>query len=643
MLLCLSVIAQDPLQTRVSVSAANIPVEALLAEVSQQSDLRFSYNPDVLPGGTINGDFANVTVKAVLNETLGKDYQYKVRGSYVIIQPAKDKQGGQKSAIQFSGQVVDAATGETLSNASIYEVYNLTATLSEDDGSYNLSATYEDDVAVFAISRENYQDTIIRVNRLQIEPLRIALKPLDEPAQERRRFIRNTDSTKIARFFVNSKAKLHMRNVYLQEHSFAQLSFLPGLGTNGFLSGKVSNNVSVNMIAGLGYSVNGVEVGGMFNLDRQDVDGFQVAGFGNVVGGKVIGTQIGGFLNLALGSIDGLQLAGFVNTTRESVDGVQIAGFTNLSDSVTGLQLSGFYNLVIGQLDGAQITGFLNTSTGNADGLQLAGFANLSGKGLDGSLDGVQIAGFLNTAIGAVDGFQLAGFTNVSAASVKGSQISGFTNVADSVDGLQLSGFVNLATADLDGVQIAGFFNRARVVRGVQIGIVNVARRVEKGATIGLFNFVKEGLHKFQLEANDVTPFNASFRGGTRNFYSLLSAGLRPGDEGLWSAGWGVGTAVSFAKEKLYVDLEASSHMLQPLERFISGTSNDHRLSVNAGYRLNARVSINAGPVLHWYQYGSKNGLPEFGERFGKNPIAESGGTASFRKMWIGYQAAVRF
>ncbi len=635
--------AQDPLQSRVSLSAVNAPVEQLLAEVSEQSNIRFSYNPDILPADPVEGHFANATVKSVLNEALGKDYQYKVRGSYVIIQPAKEKQGGQKADIKFSGQIVDAVTGQRLPNASIYEVHNLTATLSEDDGSYNLSATYEDEVAIFAISRENYQDTIIRISKPQIEPLRIELKPLAQPEQERRRFVLNTDSTKIAQFFVSAKARLHMRNVDLQEHSVVQVSFLPGISTNGFLSGKVSNNFSLNVLAGLGYSVNGVEVAGMVNIDRKDVNGFQLAGFANVAGGRVIGSQTSGFVNLALGSLDGLQLAGFVNTTRESVDGAQIAGFTNLSDSVTGLQLSGFHNHTIGRLNGVQISGFTNISHGDADGLQLSGFLNISGKGLNGSLDGAQIAGFMNTAVGDVDGLQLAGFLNIAGASLNGPQISGFMNLADSVDGLQLGGFTNIAGADLDGVQISGFFNRARVVRGVQIGIVNVAQNVEKGAAIGVFNFVRDGLHKFQVEANDVTPFNLSFRGGTKSFYTLLSAGAKPGAEGLWSAGMGIGTELTLAKEKLYVDLEAASYMLQPLERFINGTSNDYRFSVNLGYHLGSWASVNAGPALHWYHYSSEDGLNDFPNRFGANSFSEVEGPASFRKMWVGYQAAVRF
>ena len=48
---------------------------------------------------------------------------------------------------------------------------------------------------------------------------------------------------------------------------------------------------------------------------------------------------------------------------------------------------------------------------------------------------------------------------------------------------------------------------------------------MESGATIGLLNIVKTGLHKFQIDHQDVTDVNLSFRSGTQHFYSVLTAG----------------------------------------------------------------------------------------------------------------------
>lgn len=568
-----SLIAQDLLKKKVSLTLEGSSLQQALAEISKQADCRFSYNPDLLPAKVPSGTYSDIALEEALKRIVGNNFAYKVRGSYVIIQPATEKHSG-KSNIEFAGEVVDARTGKRLSNTSVYEVNNLSSTLSGDDGSYKLSTFFQGGITAFAISKENYRDTIIRVSGPQIEPIRVELQPIEMPEIVKdRNLFAWVDSLDVVEFLINTKTRLHMRNVDMAEQRWAQLSLVPVVGTNGLMGGKVSNNVSLNMFGGYAHSVKGVELGGFFNIDRMGVSGAQAAGFLNVVGGKVSGAQMAGFVNLTPGGVAGAQLAGFVNHAGTDFVGAQGAGFVNISNRTRGTQLSGFTNFTLFEMHGFQGSGFLN----------------------------------------------LAG-------SVRGAQATGFLNMAKSVSGVQISGLLNVA----------------KTVSGFQIGIVNVAQKVEKGATIGILNLVKEGLHEFALEANDVTPVHIAFRSGTRKFYSVLSAGLRPVPDGLWTAGLGFGTEVSWT-EKLYTNIELSNHVVQPIEAFLAAYTSDSRVNIHFGYTLKKWLSLNAGPVLHLYNASPIGEVAAFSSAFGNNPLFERTGPNSLSKMWIGYSTSIRF
>ena len=81
-----------------------------------------------------------------------------------------------------------------------------------------------------------------------------------------------------------------------------QVSIFPYLGTNRQLSGNVINDYSFNIFGGYSRGVRKLEIGGFFNIDRDDVDGFQFAGIFNAVGGKVSAMQFAGLANLNLNS-----------------------------------------------------------------------------------------------------------------------------------------------------------------------------------------------------------------------------------------------------------------------------------------------------------------------------------------------------
>src|SRR5690606_7940024 len=108
--------------------------------------------------------------------------------------------------------------------------------------------------------------------------------------------------------FVSSELLSRTQNTNLIKRRFAQISFLPMLGSNLAMSGLVENNVSVNVLAGYAYGVRGFEMGGRFNVTRKEMHGAQIAGLGNLVGGNGTGFQMGGLINHNRGSFSGVQI-----------------------------------------------------------------------------------------------------------------------------------------------------------------------------------------------------------------------------------------------------------------------------------------------------------------------------------------------
>jgi hypothetical protein len=528
--------AQQLSDERISIAFAKTEIMEALSLLQVKSPWRFSYNPDAIPAGTINQSYTDEPLGFILNELLGEGFEYKIRGSYLIIQRRHHNDEKESNPIKVSGQIVDSKTGSNIQNVSIYEVNNLTASLSNEDGSYHLATDTYKPFTILAISKEHYKDTLITVSSLNV-PILITLQPL--PIKENPEF-----SKRQARFdkFINSgDVRQHGKNVELQEERLMQVSFLPVLGTNGVLGGKVSNKTSLNVIAGYSYGTNGAELGGVLNMNRGSMKGTQVAGVSNLVGDKV----------------DGVQIAGASNTNLNYGTGLQLSGAMNSSGAFDGAQISGAYNYVKHR--------------------------------------------------------------------IKGLQLSGAMNYAGEVDGLQLSGAVNYTN----------------LLNGVQLGVVNIAKKVDKGIMIGVINVAFEnGIFRFELEHNDLTHYNVNLKTGTKLFHTVFSAGIKPtSDQKLWSYGMGFGSQF-INKEKMYFGLDATSNTIQPLSGYRDGLTMDNRLNISYGINLAEHLSINFGPVIHYYIFDyNKPERISFYDSIGLKPFFKK----SNQKAWVGYHIGIRF
>jgi hypothetical protein len=183
--------------------------------------------------------------------------------------------------------------------------------------------------------------------------------------------------------------------------SAANVSFVYPLGTHGKYSKDRQFGFSLNLLSGITGGVNGVELGGLYNRNKQYVKGVQVAGILNYTGGFSKGLQMGG-VNNTVKKTSNVQLAGIFNNTVELNDGLQAGGIFNIAGKSSGAQIAGVFNCA---------------KTSSA--VQLAGIMNLTKEG-----NKIQISGILNNAqtsttqisllnIAGNTGFQM-GLVNIS-------------------------------------------------------------------------------------------------------------------------------------------------------------------------------------------------------------------------------------
>jgi len=519
----------------VSLNLENASYQSVFQTLTTLTGKKFAYNSDLIPDKPVNVKAEQEPLAMVLKKILGSELSYVERGHYIIIVSAEKPK--KQVSVTTQGEILDADTHEELAEVSVYEVNRLTSAMTDHFGKYTLTATVPDEVAFIAISKANYQDTVIQVSAKD-RFFTVLLKPIQEIQQQN-----PTDTLKLVQFFARNKVRKHANNVSLTERRLAQVSLTPGLSTNGFISGKISNVVSFNIIAGYAHSLHGVELGGFINMERMEGSGLQMAGAINIVGSHFHGNQWAGASNITLQDMAGFQAAGCSNHTKKVV--------------------------------------------------------------------GFQMAGVLNTA--------------------------------SETRGLQMSGFANHTSGTLKGIQLAGFINRTGTLKGMQIGIVNLAKEVESGFSIGLINLFKDELHQLEASANDVTPYNLSFKSGLNHFYSIISAGIDPHAGQLWSYGLGFGTQRAL-NQVLLASTELSINTLQPLNSaFMDGFNSDLRWALRMGGQLTRKISIHGGPVLHYYFFGRHGQNPEFSHRFGTNALYQKTDGNALTKAWVGYEAAIRF
>ena len=321
-----------------------------------------------------------------------------------------------------SGYVYDEQSGAAINEASIYEKTILASAMSNEEGFFKIKLkSSRSGTAELTVSKEFYEDTTVKIQPRFDQQLSITMMPVELPGStevitpedyltpDSLKVITDTtqaanspvitDSIKVqqtgvGKFLISGKQKIQSLNLknFFATRPF-QVSVVPGLSTHGQLSSQVVNNFSLNIFGGYTAGTNGLEIGGLFNIDKKDVKYFQAAGLFNSVGGEVKGFQVAGINNLVQDSVEGMQAAGINNFVTGKMSGFQVAGvYNHVSDSVKGVQIAGVGNFSKEKVSGVQIAGVSNISNREMNGVQIAGVINYTKK-----LRGVQI-GLINIA-----------------------------------------------------------------------------------------------------------------------------------------------------------------------------------------------------------------------------------------------------
>lgn len=376
--------AQSLLEKSVGLEARDEPLGQLLEEIGRQGGFYFSYHSKVVPDDSlVTITIPNAPVGEVLNRLLPASLEFLEAGSHVIIRSRRqvlefilEDISERGNAFIVSGKVLDPRTGQALPNASVYERQLLLATLTDKRGQFRLRVRDRYHTVALTASKALYEDATVFVQLRGVVVL-----PRPEQAGDQDSWFNGEEQqgeverTALGRFLVSSGQRIQSLNLreFFTENP-VQASLTPGLSSQGRLSGQLVNKVSINLLGGYTAGVDGVEIAGVFNINRKSVRHVQAAGAFNIVGGSAHGVQIAGLHNLVLGAVRGLQAAGGFNVVKGDVDGVQVAGWVNFANHLRGVQV-GVVN--IADSSSGYSIGLVNIIRNNGY-LQVHAFANES-------------------------------------------------------------------------------------------------------------------------------------------------------------------------------------------------------------------------------------------------------------------------
>ena len=420
--------AQSVLNKAISVNINALPLEKALQLISNKGNFYFSYNSNIIPKNKqVSYTANNKSIHEVLDVILEAKYEYIVSNNYIILKllPAKlvivTKQAVLEERLYaISGYVFEEETKMKISDASIFEKKQLALATTNNQGFFKIRLKSKYNKAALTISKEMYNDTTVEVSPRYNQTLNVSLipsyrtyevttiRPQDylidtsystllpgtslKPSINRIGDTIEVEKTRAAKFLLSTRQKIQSLNLknFFTSRPY-QVSFTPGLSSQGKLSAQVTNNISLNVLGGYTGGVNGVEVGGLFNINKRNVKYAQVAGLLNINGESMFGAQVAGLNNTVLGGVNGVHAAGISNIVRGQLNGVQVAGIYNhVSNTVKGIQVAGISNFAKEKVNGMQISGIGNIAYRQMNGIQVGGIFNYAKR-----LRGVQI-GLIN-------------------------------------------------------------------------------------------------------------------------------------------------------------------------------------------------------------------------------------------------------
>lgn len=336
--------AQNVLQKEISVGFQQCTLAEALKEIGQQAGFTFSYSGKVIPGDSlINFVALHQPIHRILSQLIKKPLRYEVQNNYVIISTLVSGLtflhtdiNLENNSYTIDGFIADEQTGQRVPNVSVYEKRELVSTLTDANGYFKLKVKIGDPHALdITASKLRFRDTTIHfLHTVEISNKNAAGKG------EFQRGAGSIENDVLSRFFLSTRQRIQSLNIpnFFASRPF-QVSLSPGLSSHGLMSSQVVNRFSMNLAGGYTAGVNGLELGGLFNINKKDARYLQLAGVFNLVGGTVTGLQLAGVNNKALSDVNGIQIAGFMNSAKGTATGMQLSALHNEAHVLKGLQI----------------------------------------------------------------------------------------------------------------------------------------------------------------------------------------------------------------------------------------------------------------------------------------------------------------
>lgn len=576
------------LEREISLSVKNEAITQVLSKIAQQSGVIFSYSPQLLKDiAPLSLHVKNKSLREVLASILPLSIEFKAKNNYIILKE-KLNQGGSKTK-KVSGYVYDASTDKKLANVTVYDKKSLESATTNEYGYYSITVPATN--SSLTVNRVSYEDTAIVLTA----SAGLVLTNISIQAKTDSSKLKDSVAWRLKLQIISSQTNAGLKKITDYWHTLYvsdslerkfQISFLPFIGTNHKLSGNVINKFSINILGGYSRGTKEFEIGGLFNVDKENVKGIQIGGLFNLVGDSMRGIQIGGLTNINGKKTDGIQIAGLNNMNEGPVKGIQIAGLMNYNEHFSG-------------------------------GTSIAGLLSMNQK-----VKGLQIAG-LSTINDTSQAFSIAGLINLARHHKKASGVAGLINSTQTGE---------------SKFQAAILLNKTQHNSGIQLGLINVSD-TSSGIPIGFFSIVKKGLHQLELSADELQYFNLNFRTGVPAFYNIVSGSIQPYQGTvLWSFGYGIGTSFR-VKNKFRSDI--TLHVKNLTIGSTYGAVNQRiQLYWGLEYKLKPKISFAFGPTGNLFLVSEVNKFQDLVPSYSRSSIRSSGLLAYY---WVGLQVSLRF
>lgn len=381
---------QTELKQPVSLDMRQQSLSNVFSTITAKTGFRFSYNARLLDAEKkVSIRVKNQPLDKVLAQLLPAEIQYKVIGKYIILSAAK--------------------TEEIVENKIPLKPIN------EIDTLYIQNNFLLNRGMLFNNCHNNITINIEEMNKklvLLAIGMSAATANMSAQPEEKTGLLHN-----LVEKVTTITSTITTTEPTVRETKPLQLTFVYPLGTGGVNAFHNEYKFSLNILGGATGKVNGLELGGIINVNKFSVKGVQAAGVINFTGISS---------NTEYRS-NAVQLAGCINFNNKGVS-EQFAGCINLSDT-SNVQMAGMINVAI-KKSNVQLGGIANAA--KESNVQMAGIANA------GKTTKVQIAGTVNVT--SESKCQISGIFNGTG---KGGFQLGLINVRDSTDGVSI-GLVNI-------------------------------------------------------------------------------------------------------------------------------------------------------------------------------------------------------